>query len=439
MDLPAVRAESVGKRYHLGTGSEQTHLTETVQRGLAGPLRWLLRRPPPPAIDAGEEEIWAVRNVSFELEEGEVLGIVGPNGAGKSTLLKLLAEITLPTEGRITLHGRMSTLIEVGTGFHPDLTGRENVFLNGAILGMRRREIVDRYDEIADFAGIERFMETPVKRYSSGMYARLAFAVAAHLDPEILVVDEVLSVGDAEFQKKCLSKMRSVAGQGKAVVFVTHDLTAVERLCSRAMLLDHGEVQMEGTPEDVVAAYLPDVPRASDGVAVIPETMERSGTGEARLRMLGLTDLQGNALQELAIGQPFRVTATIEVFEEIEGVTFELGLNEVAGGQILAAHLTDDDRPPVNLSKGLQQVSVELEPELLPHDFKVGFAIHRTRGVTVDHVEGAHGFRVINQNTAGSDPYPWPWVRGYVRPRSSWNGPVGVDEPQALISDRSES
>jgi lipopolysaccharide transport system ATP-binding protein len=202
------------------------------------------------------EEFWALKNVTFEVKQGDVLGIIGRNGAGKSTLLKVLSRITDPTQGRVTIDGRVASLLEVGTGFHPELTGRENIFLNGTILGMSKREISAKFDEIVAFAGVETFLDTPVKRYSSGMYVRLAFAVAAHLEPEILIIDEVLAVGDAEFQKKCLGKMKDVAGQGRTVLFVSHQIASVTRLCNRVLWLDQGQVSEVGDAEQICSHYL---------------------------------------------------------------------------------------------------------------------------------------------------------------------------------------
>jgi len=206
--------------------------------------------------DASVEDFWALKDVSFDVQRGEVLGVIGANGAGKSTLLKILSRITEPTSGEIVLRGRVASLLEVGTGFHPELTGRENIYLNGVVLGMKRREIARKYDEIVAFSGVDKFLDTPVKRYSSGMYVRLAFAVAAHLEPEILIVDEVLAVGDSEFQKKCLGKMKDVAGNGRTVLFVSHNMTAVSTLCTRALLIAKGCMVMNGKTPEVTARYL---------------------------------------------------------------------------------------------------------------------------------------------------------------------------------------
>jgi len=242
-----VKAEGLGKQYLLGTALAHTTLREAIVHRLRHPFA----EPRPRG-----QTVWALRDVSFELDAGEVVGIIGPNGAGKSTLLKILSRITEPTTGRVLLHGRVGSLLEVGTGFHSELTGRENIYLSGAILGMRRREIVRKFDEIVAFAEVERFLDTPVKRYSSGMYLRLAFAVAAHLEPEILLVDEILAVGDAAFQRKCLGKMGDVAQEGRTVLFVSHNMAAVEALCRRCLLLEAGRVTADGEPAAVIERYL---------------------------------------------------------------------------------------------------------------------------------------------------------------------------------------
>ena len=252
MSRPAIRIESLSKCYRLGETHEYT-LSDQIARAGA---RLFGRRPISERRAA--EDFWALRDVSLSINEGEAVGIIGSNGAGKSTLLKILSRITPPTSGRALVRGRLSSLLEVGTGFHPELTGRENVFLNGAILGMRRAEVVRKFDEIVAFSGVERFVDTPVKRYSSGMYVRLAFAVAAYLEPDILIIDEVLAVGDAEFQKRCLAKMDDVARGGRTVLFVSHNMASIQNLCSRCLLLREGQIAQDGKPHAVVAAYLED-------------------------------------------------------------------------------------------------------------------------------------------------------------------------------------
>ena len=252
---PIISVENLGKAYHLGRKLDRNAtLRDAVAefaRGTASRLRQKFQEPA-----AGGDAFWAVRDASFEVNRGEVMGLVGRNGAGKSTILKMLSRITEPTEGRAVLRGRVASLLEVGTGFHPELTGRENIFLNGAILGMSRQEIARKFDAIVDFADVEKFLDTPVKRYSSGMYVRLAFAVAAHLDPEILIVDEVLAVGDANFQKKCLGKMGDVVRQGRTVLFVSHNMDAVTALCTHVIVVAAGRVSERMPPDEGVKQYL---------------------------------------------------------------------------------------------------------------------------------------------------------------------------------------
>src|SRR4051812_13058754 len=260
-DDVVIRAEGLGKRYELGHAADRERyiaLRDVLARGARGILRRTADMLRGRAVIPGDtvEEFWALRDVSFEVRRGEALGIIGRNGAGKSTLLKILSRITEPTAGRVTIKGRVASLLEVGTGFHPELTGRENIFLNGAILGMTRAEIRRKFDEIVAFAEVERFLDTPVKRYSSGMYVRLAFAVAAHLEQEILVVDEVLAVGDAVFQKKCLGKMEDVAKEGRTVLFVSHNMAAIQAFCTAGILLKTGQLALHGDIGVTVHGYL---------------------------------------------------------------------------------------------------------------------------------------------------------------------------------------
>ncbi len=251
-----IHVENLGKRYRIGQRERYYALRDIIASFLSAPLR-LFHRPSPDTQNLiPNTHIWALKDVSFEVNRGDVVGIIGRNGAGKSTLLKILSRITDPTEGYIEIHGRVGSLLEVGTGFHPELTGRENIYLSGAILGMKRVEIRRKFDEIVSFAEIEKFLDTPVKYYSSGMYVRLAFAVAAHLEPEILLVDEVLAVGDATFQKKCLNKMQDVGREGRTVFFVSHNMPAITRLCQRAILLNEGHILCDGPSHQVVGTYL---------------------------------------------------------------------------------------------------------------------------------------------------------------------------------------
>ncbi len=280
----AIKVNNLGKAYRIGVKEQkQETLVGAILSSLKAPFKNYRRISNLKKLKDQKNSadiFWANRHISFEVYSGEVLGIIGKNGAGKSTLLKLLSRITEPTEGRIEIHGKVASLLEVGTGFNPELTGAENIYLNGTILGLTRKEIDNRYKDIVEFSGIEKFMETPVKRYSSGMKVRLAFAVAAHLDPEILIIDEVLAVGDAEFQKKCLGKMQEVAGKkGRTVLFVSHDMAAVKNLCTRAVLLQRGEITYEGSPADVVDYYLKNAAMAPVEKATI-NTEERNGNGK---------------------------------------------------------------------------------------------------------------------------------------------------------------
>lgn len=320
----AIRAEHLGKMYQLGQRSDANYdtLRDRLAHMMAAPWRGLTglvarsRSAGRSAAAARREEatLWALRDVSFEIQSGEVVGIIGRNGAGKSTLLKILSRITEPTRGRAEIYGRVASLLEVGTGFHPELTGRENIFLNGAILGMRRHEIIRKFDEIVAFAEIDRFIDTPVKFYSSGMYVRLAFAVAAHLEPEILVVDEVLAVGDSRFQKKCLNKMQDVGKEGRTVLFVSHSMPAITRMCERTILLNEGEVLQDGPSHKVVAAYL----NAGHGTTALrewPDPARAPGGDVARLRAVRLRAADGQISEAIDIRQPCTLEMEYEVLQ----------------------------------------------------------------------------------------------------------------------------
>jgi lipopolysaccharide transport system ATP-binding protein len=293
---PIIRIDGLGKQYRIGVrqNSYET-LRELIAGAVRSPLGSIARRRGSPG-----ETIWALKGLSFDVEPGEIVGIIGGNGAGKSTLLKILSRITEPSAGRVELYGRASSLLEVGTGFHPELTGRENLFLNGAILGMSRHEIARKFDEIVAFAELSKFIDTPVKRYSSGMYMRLAFSVAAHLEPEILIVDEVLAVGDAQFQKKCLGKMSEVGKHGRTVLFVSHNLAAVSNLCRRVVVLDAGRATFIGAPGEAVAHYLAGF-RAATGA--LRDRDDRVGSGEMRVVAIELRDARGRPLETAASGQ----------------------------------------------------------------------------------------------------------------------------------------
>jgi len=307
----AIRVDGLGKQYRIGKRERYRTLRDTVTDALAVPFRAvgsLLRSSAVRESEANLDRFWALRDVSFEVPRGAVVGIIGRNGAGKSTLLKILSRITDPTKGRIELHGRVGSLLEVGTGFHPELSGRENIVLNGAILGMRKAEIARKFDEIVAFAEVDQFIDTPVKHYSSGMYMRLAFAVAAHLEPEILIVDEVLAVGDSQFQKKCLGKMEDVAKQGRTVLFVSHNLPSIESLCQQVVLLAHGRIDRVGSPHAIIEHYLTsDLSANASDVSLSNHPNRTSGSRPAMSRLRVSSPGQTNAVV------PMGGTLTVEV------------------------------------------------------------------------------------------------------------------------------
>ena len=320
MSDAVITVENLGKRYTLRHEAAQSLLRDKLAQTLRAPARWLMRKSAPPS--ATQEDFWALRDVNFSIERGDVVGIIGRNGAGKSTLLKILSRITEPTTGRIRIRGRIASLLEVGTGFHPELSGRENIFLNGAVLGMTRAEIRRKFDEIVAFAEVERFLDTPVKHSSSGMYVRLAFAVAAHLEPEILIVDEVLAVGDAAFQKKCLGKIRSVASEdGRTVLLVTHNPSVVLALCQRAFFLQNGQLKLDGKASAVIGEYL-----AAGG----SQDFQREAPANARVAITGAQ----------VTGESNRLTLQIELSSRADiRCAFEVRLHDAVGQPVAFASL----------------------------------------------------------------------------------------------------
>jgi lipopolysaccharide transport system ATP-binding protein len=334
-----ISAEDVCKRYRLGVTSHAT-LEKDLQSWWA---RFRGRDDPNARINMSEtrsgkdgDQFWALQGVSFDVREGEVLGIIGRNGAGKSTLLKILSRVTAPTRGQIKVRGRIASLLEVGTGFHPDLTGRENIFLNGAILGMGRDEIRRKLDEIIAFSEIEQFIDTPVKRYSSGMYVRLAFAVAAHLEPEILIVDEVLAVGDAQFQKKCLGKMEDVGKEGRTVLFVSHNMGAISELCGRVIMLSDGKIASEGTTDEIIEAYLNSIHSTRKREVI------RSKCNRFELKMPYWVKKNGDPVSGYKFGDDYLLRFEFNFFEPVTKINPGFAIREAYGRRIFTSHLLDD-------------------------------------------------------------------------------------------------
>lgn len=332
----ALQVDDVGKLYSLGTINHGT-LARDLQSWWARICGKEDPNLPVGASQAGAGRFWALKDVGFDVACGDTFGIIGKNGAGKSTLLKIMSRITSPTRGEVRINGRVASLLEVGTGFHPELTGRENVFLNGAILGMGKREIAAKFDEIVAFSGIEKFIDTPVKRYSSGMYVRLAFAVAAHLEPEILVIDEVLAVGDVEFQKKCLGKMEEIGSEGRTVLFVSHNMGSIKALCGRGLLLESGRLRQQGDIGEVVNAFLGDVESAASPRHVV----EDDNGLAAQIREVSVADAAGGLSGNYPYDQVFRVNVEVEVRQPLSGV-------------YLAAHIVDNDLQTVHFSRNFE-------------------------------------------------------------------------------------
>jgi ABC-type polysaccharide/polyol phosphate transport system ATPase subunit len=356
--MDRIRLEHVSKRYLLG---DQLNAREA----LTAATHRLLRRPRTP-----DRELWSLRDVSFSVADGEALGIVGRNGAGKSTVLKILANITSPTRGVSRTRGRVAALLEVGTGFHPELTGRENVHLNGAVLGMSRREIVRRFDRIIEFAGTERFLDTPIKRWSSGMQLRLAFAVAAHLEPDVQVVDEVLAVGDAEFQRRCIGRMSEVEKEGRTVVFVSHDLETLARICRRSLWLDQGVVRTSGPTRDVVRDYL------TSGLPAPEPGRPLLGSGPVTVSAVRVTSADGEPSVALVRDAPLRLQVEFGLSEEVPGLDIALFVTTRHGIRVFDEALSDHG--PATIPPGAYCAELSVPPVLNVGDFTVGLWIGTT-------------------------------------------------------------
>jgi lipopolysaccharide transport system ATP-binding protein len=405
----AIRVERLSKQYRIGareTGYRT--LRESLGHAFASPWRRWRSRPRAGRTSGPRHEapdtFWALKDVSFDVQPGEVVGVIGRNGAGKSTLLKLLSRITEPSSGRVELRGRVGSLLEVGTGFHPELTGRENIFLNGSILGMTRREIARKFDEIVAFAEVERFLDTPVKRYSSGMYVRLAFAVAAHLELEILLVDEVLAVGDMAFQKKCLGKMQGISQSGRTVLFVSHNMGVMQNLCDRGLVLEAGQVKFQGDLSSGIAKY--EAALASLAGQDLARLTNRGGTGEARVTAISLEDAEGFNVGRVSMGEPTTIRLRIRCNRKLHRPKIGIAVTTPAG-QRLFRLLTSDQG--VQLPDLVGEATVEcLIPRmpLLPGLYLLTVGLHEGMHTIIDQVEGAVSFEVIAADVFGTGAIP---------------------------------
>ncbi len=335
-----IEVKNLGKKYNIAERQGYIALRDVLSNIIKSPAKWFGVKVKTALGQSDHNEFWALKNINFELRKGEVLGIIGKNGAGKSTLLKILSQITPPTTGEIRLKGRVGSLLEVGTGFHPELTGRENIFLNGAILGMRKKEIEQKFDEIVEFSGVEKFLDMPVKRYSSGMYVRLAFAVAAHLEPEILIVDEVLAVGDVEFQKKCLGKMEDITKkEGRTVLFVSHNMGAIRNLCNRCILLDDGKIIKDGPTNEVISEYMAINTTTSN--VVVNKKQHIKGDLSVEIKRISVKGFDNNSSTSFLIGEEIFFSIDYEVQKADRGTSFWIIFYDTEGKALISSFQKD--------------------------------------------------------------------------------------------------
>src|SRR5579871_4613954 len=405
-----IRAENLGKKYLIGHQSTERVVTlrDSLARSavnLARAANGVVRGRPNVSGDQ-IEEFWALKDVTFEIRRGDAVGVIGRNGAGKSTLLKVLSRITEPSKGRVAIKGRIASLLEVGTGFHPELSGRENIFLNGAILGMSHAEIRKNFDEIVAFAEIEKFLDTPVKRYSSGMYVRLAFAVAAHLEPEILVVDEVLAVGDAEFQKKCLGKMQSVAGQGRTVLFVSHNMAAVKSLTNKVFVMHEGKVAFAGSAECAIERYA-----TFTQTALSQSTGSNWGCGNhTTIRSVRLVDSNGMSISRCTSGTPIRIEVELET-DGSQGLSCEMLLADHTGSKIGLSSLAHFQNKMLPSEAGHYRLNVSLAPlHLATGLYTVDVATSIVNQAWDHYVKDAIALEVLFSNPGG---LTWDFKQAY--------------------------
>lgn len=405
MSNPIIQVENLGKKYVIGHQKQEryTALRDVIANGAKSVGRRLLKPLGKGGSDPTVEEFWALKDVSFEIQQGDRVGIIGRNGAGKSTLLKILSRITEPTRGRIRIKGRVASLLEVGTGFHPELTGRENIYLNGAILGMGKAEIQRKFDEIVAFAEVEKFLDTPVKRYSSGMYVRLAFAVAAHLEPEILVVDEVLAVGDTAFQKKCLGKMEEVGKEGRTVLFVSHNMGTITQLCTRAIHLRSGEIEHIGNVNSIVSKYLTDGNINSSTIQLVDNQKIKTNTKNKKLlfKKISIVDQDGIGSTELDVRYPFYLNLEYELARSLKNIELSIRIYTSDGRPVITTCQSDCSPESLGLrNAGVYQVAIKFPAMfLMPGSYLVTIAAHEPMVEIFDIHEHVLQFSIIETGT----------------------------------------
>ncbi len=420
-----IRVENLYKHYRLGmigTGTLSHDLNRWwyAIRGKENPYLKISEKNVR-GVKGKSDYVWALEDINFDVKRGATLGIIGKNGAGKSTLLKILSRVTGPTKGGFKVKGRIASLLEVGTGFHQELTGRENIFTNGAILGMTKAEIKKKLDEIIAFSGIERYIDTPAKRYSSGMYVRLAFAVAAHLDSEILIADEVLAVGDAEFQKKCLGKMKDVAGSGRTVLFVSHNLVSLRALCTTSLLMQHGKLIASGETNQMISMYLA-ANKQIEGAAGadIPQSESSVFTGEAKFKKLYVLDENGEPKNTFFFNETIVIVLHLEVYQKLENVMSNIFVLNQFGERILMA-TANSGYKPCTYEKGEHEITIKFNDNLMPGEYSFGLSLANFfTGANIDFVESFGNFTVAKESKSGDTEYPWATVHGYIQPDTDW-------------------
>ena len=420
MPLPAIHAQHLSKQYRIGETERYKTLRDTMTnaaalaaRKVASPFR---KQGSPERTTSRKQSIWALKDVSFEIAQGDVIGIIGPNGAGKSTLLKILSRITEPTEGTAEIYGRIGSLLEVGTGFHPELTGRENIYLSGAVLGMRRAEIDRKFDEILAFAELEKFVDTPVKRFSSGMFVRLAFAVASNLETEILLVDEVLAVGDTAFQQKSMKKMRSLTQEGRTILFVSHNMATIQNLCDRAILLSKGKVVLDGNPASVIDLYQTMARTRPEGVGSIM----RSADGQVELVAVDFVDSKGAHLTNLFSGQDVTLRLLFDSKEEIGQAVVDVGIENSLGSRVaLLSNLLVGQDLEMHRSSAEVLCRIPALP-LAPGEYSLTIKLSGPVGAIV-WAPNSVSFRVETGDFFGSGKMLEKWWLGSTLIRHDWS------------------